>query len=444
MKNMNKYRILFVILIMALAIGIIIKKPLTLGLDLQGGIQLILEAQSSDSTPVNQDSVSGVMEVIRNRVDGLGLSEPIITQKGEKQIIVELAGLKDPTRAMSMVGETALLEFVEAEWAYGDISKFTPDKIKILAGPDARLGVYEEKDNQGNIIKEAPIFLKKTVLTGADLSLVTAGYRQDGEPTVSIEFTKKGSDIFKDVTTRHVGRPLAILLDGKIISAPKINEPIAGGQAQISGQFSTQEMRDLVIKLKAGSLPVPVEIVSNRIVGATLGHDSIEASKRAALIGFALVCIYMVLIYRLPGFLSSITLGAYVLLSIALLKLFGATLTLPGIAGFILTMGMAVDANVIIFERIKEEYTGNTSLIKALHLGFDRAFTTIMDSNITTLVAAFVLFWLGTGSIKGFAVTLSIGILVSMYSSIILTKLILLAFSPIFEKNKNLFFKVTQ
>ena len=429
---------------MVISIGIIITKPLTLGLDLQGGIQLILEAQSTESTPVNQDSIAGAIEVIRNRVDGLGLSEPIIVQKGDNQIIVELAGLKDPTRAMAMVGETALLEFVEAEWAYGDIAKFTPEKIKILAGPNARLGVYEEKDNEGNVTKEAPIFLKKTVLTGADLELVTAGYRQDGEPIVSIEFTKKGAEIFRDVTSKQVGRPLAILLDGKVISAPKINEPISGGQAQISGRFNNQEMRDLVIKLKAGSLPIPIEIVSNRIVGASLGHDSIEASKRAASVGFALVCIFMLLVYRLPGFLASITLGAYILLSLALLKLFGATLTLPGIAGFILTMGMAVDANVIIFERIKEEYTGKTSLIKALHLGFDRAFTTIIDSNITTLVAALVLFWLGTGSIKGFAVTLSIGILVSMYSSIILTKLALLGFAPVFEKNKNLFFKVPQ
>jgi preprotein translocase subunit SecD len=280
------------------------------------------------------------------------------------------------------------------------------------------------------------------VLTGADLKLVTAGYSQEGEPIVSIEFSKKGSEIFRQVTSKSVGKPIAIVLDGKVISAPRVNEPIAGGQAQISGSFSNQEMRDLVIKLKAGSLPIPVEIISNKIVGASLGQDSIEASKIAFMIGFVLVCLFMIAVYRLPGLLASIALGTYLLMSLAVLKLFGATLTLPGIAGFILTMGMAVDANVIIFERIKEEMSGNVSIKKALHQGFERAFKTIIDANITTLVAAFVLFWLGTGSIKGFAITLSVGILVSMYSSIVLTKLLLLGFSPILEQHKKLFFKV--
>jgi len=438
---MNKFRVLFVIAIIGFAIGVIYKKEITLGLDLQGGIQLILEAQDTEDIQVNQDSMSGVIEVIRNRIDGLGLSEPIIGQKGERQIIVELAGLKDPQRAINLVGQTALLEFVEAEWAFGDPSKLTPEKINILAGPDARLAVYQEKDSQGAITEETPIFLKKTVLTGADLKLVSAGYSQHGEPVVSIEFTREGAEIFRQVTGRNVGKPVAIVLDDTIISAPRVNEPIAGGQAQISGSFTHQEMRDLVIKLKAGSLPVPVEIISNRIVGATLGQDSIEASKKAFILGFAGVCLFMVFIYRLPGVLASIALGAYMLLSIALLKLFGATLTLPGIAGLILTMGMAVDANVIIFERIREELSENASLKKALHNGFDRAFTTIIDANITTLVAAFVLFWLGTGSIKGFAITLSIGIFVSMYSSIILTKLLLLSASKLFESNNTLFFK---
>ena len=439
---MNRFRVFFACLVVVTALLTSINVPINLGLDLQGGMHLILEAKDTEKVTVDKDAISGVMEVIRNRIDGLGLTEPIIRKKGLKQIIVELPGIKDPQRAINLIGETALLEFVEAEWAPNGIEKLSKEKLTILAGENARVDKIIQRDQTGHVVSETSIILKSTVMSGKDLKLATPGTSQYGEPVVSIEFTSEGAKKFYNVTSRNIGKPLAILLDGEPISAPNIQEAIGGGKAQISGNFSITEMKDLVIKLKAGALPVPIEIVSNKIVGPTLGKDSIEKSKKACLIGIIAVCLYMIVAYGLPGIMASIALICYLLISLGVLKLCHATLTLPGIAGLILTIGMAVDANVIIFERIKEEKKQGLNITQAINSGFKQAFSTILDANITTLIAAFVLFWIGTGSIKGFAITLSIGIVVSMYSAIVITKLLLEGLSKIALKKENGVFRI--
>ncbi len=397
--------------------------PLNLGLDLQGGTRLTLEAEDGPQVKVDTDAVEGTLSVIRNRIDGLGVSEPIIRRKGTRQIIVELPGIKNPEHAIEIIGDTALLEFIAAEWAPPEA--LTTENIALLAGDNARVAEFLEKDAQGNITHKRPIFLKKTLLTGADLKAATPATDQYGQPAVAIEFTDSGALKFRDATAGLVGKPLAIVLDGRIISAPNVNEPIAGGKAQITGRFNVQEMRDLVIQLKAGSLPVPVKIVSKTIVGPTLGRDSIEKSKMAGLIGCVLVSLFMIGYYGYAGVLACVALVLYMALCLACLKLFHATLTLTGIAGFILSIGVALDANIIIFERIKEELLAGKNITEAIQTGFSRAFVTVLDANLTTLMAAAVLFWLGTGTVRGFALTLSIGVVVSMFSAAIVTRLLL-------------------
>ncbi|MBG91190.1 MAG: protein translocase subunit SecD [Actinobacteria bacterium] len=328
-----------------------------------------------------------------------------------------------------------------SDGAPGNIQGLSVEKLRKLAGPNARLDTLREVDHRGRVTRETPIILKETVLTGADLSIAYPGTDQYGAPTVQIEFNAEGSRKFAAVTAKSVGKPLAILLDKRVISAPNIKQSIPGGKAVISGNFSIQEMRDLVIQLKAGALPVPVELISNKIIGPTLGQDSIEKSKVAFLIGILLICVYMIMIYRIPGLLACLALSGYLVMVLAVLKGLHATLTLPGIAGLILTIGMAVDANVIIFERIKEERQDGMTFGAAVNHGFKNAFRTILDANITTLIAAFVLFWLGMGSIKGFAVTLSIGIIVSMFSAIVLTKLLISGYVAVSNKKKGIFFR---
>jgi preprotein translocase subunit SecD len=418
-----KNRLMFFLVLFLFVGGIFIlwQMPLKLGLDLQGGTRLVVEAKNTKDKKVDFMTVQGVAEVIRNRIDSLGVAEPIIQRKGDRQVIIELPGIDVPDRAIKLIGETALLEFVEAEWPPAEVEKLPPEKIKEIYGAGARLvqmPVFEGKTKVG----ERSIILKKTALVGSDLKWAGPGADQFGGPVVNIEFNPQGTRLFGDVTTRSIGRPLAIILDGKIISAPEVKEPIPSGRAQISGNFTIQEVQDLVIKLRAGSLPVPVEVIESRTVGPTLGKDSIEKSKKAGLIGFLMVVVFMLAYYRLPGFLADIALVLYIILLLAVMVLLRATLTLPGIAGFILSIGMAVDANVIIFERLKDELRAGESMRTAIDLGFKKAFMCIFDSNLTTLMGTVVLFWLGTGSIKGFAVTLSLGILISMFTAITVTK----------------------
>lgn len=429
---MKNIKLVLTLLIIILSIVVLFKKPLILGLDLQGGMSVVLEAKDTDDRKVDGDAILGVMDVIRNRLNSTGTSEVSIRSKGSRQIVVELPGVTDPERALKLIGETAQLEFVEAEWAPPGIENLPQADQDTLIG-NGKIGYLEGKTPEGRIVR-TPIILKQTVLTGKDLKTANPGTSQYGDPVVNIEFNSEGAQKFQTVTTQHAGKPLAIILDGKIISAPNINEPITGGKAQISGHFSIAEMRDLVVKLKAGALPVPVEIISNKIVGPTLGQDSIKKSQIACVIGFVIVCLYMIGFYKIPGLISGIALLIYTLVSYATLKLIGATLTLQGMAGFILTIGIAVDANVIIFERIKEEKKRGIPMNMAISIGFQSAFKTIVDANVTTLIGAAALFILGTGSIKGFAVTLTIGILVSMFTAITLTRLLLDAVTELTNK----------
>ncbi|MCX5726702.1 MAG: protein translocase subunit SecD [Candidatus Saganbacteria bacterium] len=433
MKNINQLRILGLIALIVVSTGIVMHWPyppfswlgtITLGLDLQGGTRLVLEAQPTPEIKVDEDAMAGITHVIRSRIDALGVSEPTIQRKGRDQVVVELPGIKDPDRAIRLIGDTALLEFVEAEWGVEGIEKLSPKRIEELYGTGARLEIFEIT-REGRQPSKKAIILGKTALLGSDLKGSWPDVDQYGAPIVKIEFKPEGAKVFADLTSRHVNKPIAILLDKKIISAPDVREPITTGTAVISGSFAAEEVQDLVIKLKAGALPIPVVIIENRVVGPTLGKDSIDKSKVAGIIGFAIIIAFMILYYRLPGFLADVALAIYILLTLAILALIHTTLTLPGIAGFLLSIGMAVDANVIIFERLKEEARHKKSIKVCIETSFDRAFAAILDSNVTTIIAAVTLFWLGTGTIKGFAVTLTIGILASMFTSIFITRMMM-------------------
>ena len=383
---------------------------LNLGLDLQGGSHLVLEAQDSPAAPATPEAVDAALRVIQNRIDQLGVVEPTLERQGSRRIIIELPGIQDPQRAIDLIGKTALLEFVDtgntpvpehARWS-------TDGKTIRLPTPNAQPVPLE----------------KKVILTGADLADAQAGFDQNtGQPIVNFQFKGPGARTFEQFTASHIGQYLTIVLDNEVISSPVIRTAITGGRGQISGGFhDLTDARTLAVLLRGGALPVPVEVVENRTIGALLGRDSIEKSLRAGWIGGVMVVLFMALYYGFPGILAVVALALYVLLVLGTLVALRATLTLPGIAGIILSVGMAVDANVIIFEKVKEELRAGKTLWAALQSGWNRAFVTIVDSNVTTLLAALVLFVLGSGPIRGFAVTLSIGVLASMYTAITVTR----------------------
>lgn len=351
------------------------------GLDLQGGTHVVLEAVDTPEAQVNEDAVQRVVKIIEKRVNELGLTEPIIQRQGERRIIVELPGIKDPEEAIAVLGKTAMLEF---------------------------------QDEQGN-----------TVLTGTDLKDAKAQIDHANQNMVALEFSDEGGKKFAELTAKNVGKTIAILLDKQMLTNPRVNEPITGGKAVITGSRTIEEAQHLAILLRSGSLPVKVDIVETRTVGPTLGQDSKDKSEFAFTVGIAAIIIFMLAFYRLSGFIANITLMAYVLMLLFSLKMLDATLTLPGIAGIILSVGMAVDANVLIFERFKEEHRAGKTLMAAMDAGFSRAFSTILDSNVTTFLAAVVLFFMGTGTIKGFAVTLGLGIVLSMFSAVTFTQYLL-------------------
>ena len=362
------------------------------GLDLQGGTHVVLEAEDTPQAEVNDDAMQRVVKIMEKRVNELGLTEPIIQREGARRVIIELPGIKDPDKAIQTIGKTAMLEF---------------------------------KDEEGNV-----------VLTGTDLKDAQAATNQQtNQHVVNLEFTGEGGEKFAELTTKNVGRTIAILLDGEVLTAPNVREPILGGKAEISGQKTLEEAQQLAVLLRSGALPVKVNIIETRTVGPSLGQDSKDKSEFAFVIGIGAVLIFMLAFYRLSGFIADISLMAYTILLLFILKSLAATLTLPGVAGIILSIGMAVDANVLIFEHFKEEYRLGKSLRLSMDAGFKRAFTTIFDSNITTIIAAAVLFFFGTGTIRGFAITLGLGVVLSMFTAITLTQymLKLLIAARIFE-----------
>ncbi len=399
------------------------KLHMSLGLDLQGGVLLVLEGQDTQTTKATREAVDAAMRVIERRIDQLGVVEPTIQRQGDRRIIVELPGIQDPNRAINLIGKTALLEFVDTgPQSLPAGARWSPDG-KTVTPP----GPAPSQPGQPATGQAIPLE-KKVIVTGADLDSAQAGFDQSlagaGRGVVNFRFKGKGAKTFEEFTGSHVGQYLTIILDNEVISSPVIQSRITGGQGQISGNFTLDSARDLAVLLRGGSLPVPVEVIENRTVGPELGRDAIDASLHASRIAVIMVTLFMVLYYGLPGLLADVALILYLVVVLALLSGLGATLTLPGIAGIVLSVGMAVDANVIIFEKLKEELRGGKSLRVAITAGWNRAMSAIVDSNVATLIAAAILFVLGSGPIRGFAVTLTVGVLVSMYTAIIVTRML--------------------
>lgn len=357
------------------------------------------------------------IEIVRRRVDETGTREPIIAAQGEDRILLQVPGLQDPEHLKRLLGKTAKMTFhlMDENAPFPFEPTIAPPGHELLRGD-------ENEDPEGSRFY---MIKKRVVLSGEALVDARATFDR-GSPVVSFRFNNFGGKKFAEITKNNVKKPFAIVLDGRVISAPRINEPILGGSGIISGRFSVQQVQDLALLLRAGALPAPLEILEERTVGPSLGQDSIDAGINAATLGIILVVIFMVIYYRTFGIFANIALTINLILILACLSLFQATLTLPGIAGIILTMGMAVDANVLIFERIKEEIDIGKSPFAAVDQGFAQAFKTIIDSNITTLIATFLLFSFGSGPVKGFAVTLSMGIICSMFSAILLTRLMVI------------------
>lgn len=373
--NIGKYEILPV------------KNLIKLGLDLRGGATVLLQAKDNPNDPINDEKMARAVATIRERIDTLGVTEPVISRVGEDRIEVQLPEIQDPQRALEIIGQTAQLEFIEEETG-------------------------------------------QVILTGDDIKKAQADYAPSNDglgqaPAVSFELSSQGAKKFAEATERNIGKIIGIYLDKSPISLPTVQNIIPDGKGVITGSATMEEAGDLATLIRAGALPVEMETLSVTSVGPQLGANSFEQSIRAGQIGVLLVLIFMLVFYRLPGLVSDIALMLYTLIVLTVLASLKATLTLPGIAGIILSIGMAVDANVIIFERIKEEMRLGKTLRAAIDSGFRRAFITIIDSNITTLIAALVLFFFGTGPIKGFAVTLSIGIISSMFTAIVVTRYLL-------------------
>jgi protein-export membrane protein SecD len=458
------------------------EKAIPLGLDLQGGMHLVLEVDRSKLPPEEaKGAVDRAIEVIRNRVDQFGVAEPIIQKQGEERIVVQLPGLSDRERAIDLIGQTALLEFklvrtpdeaqgifnrldnaiatraragqiaVDSSVAarpltsYGldlvggglfiaaaDVPKVTamlvPAVTDTLMPPDSELLWSGEQGHAGRTGRWLYVVKKDAEMTGGSVSTATAqiGLEQNdpGGWGVQLKLAGKGQSDFARVTAANVGRQLAIVLDDQVRSAPSIRERIPGGTASITGSFDAKEAKDLEIVLKAGALPAPVSIVEERTVGPSLGQDSIDAGMKAALIGTLLVILFMLIYYRGSGLIATAALILNVLLLFAGMAGLGSTLTMPGIAGIVLTIGMAVDTNVLIFERIREEMRHGKSIRSAIELGYDRAFRAILDSHVTTLISSAFLFQFGTGPIKGFAVTLTLGLIANLFTAVFFTRLI--------------------
>ncbi len=382
-------------------------------------VELEISAQEADR--IKAYAFDQALETIRNRVDQFGISEPDIAPQGKDRIIIQLPGIKDPARAIKLIGKTALLEFKLLD-EEGSIEKALGGDVP----PEDEILYQKKTDPETGRTTKVPFLVKKETLLTGDL-LNSAQVRissQFAESYVSLEFDTRGAKVFEFITEDNVGKRLAIVLDGNVYSAPVIQEKITGGSAQITGNFTTEEAHDLAIVLRAGSLPAPVTILENRTVGPSLGRDSINQGIASITIGGVLVVIFILLYYKRSGLIANLALALNILLIVGVLAAFKAVLTLPGIAGIVLTIGMAIDANVLIFERIREEIRLGKTPRAAVEGGYAKSFYTIMDANITTLIAAVVLFQFGTGPVKGFAVTLSIGIISSLFTAMVVTRVI--------------------
>ena len=399
-----------------------------LGLDLQGGSHLVYEADLSKIEVDGKNSaMQGLRDVIERRVNRFGVGEPIvrIQEQGEhRRLIIELPGIKDVEKAIKAIGKTPYLEFKEQMTEQE--SRAILDKYEEFQGKS--LEAITQILNWQDILQE-DVYFKATNLTGQYLEKAEVSFDQTTfEAEVLLQFNNEGKDIFKELTNLNIGKQLAIYIDDSLISAPVVREAIPNGKARITGKFTTEEAKDLARNLNAGALPVPIKLISQKTIGPVLGKISLEKSLNAGMIGFLIVILFMILFYRVPGIFASLALIIYGCLVLSLFKLIPVTLTLAGVGGVILSVGMAVDANVLIFERMKEEKKSGRSLDSSIRVGFARAWPSIRDGNVTTLLVALIMFFFGTSFIKGFALTLSLGILISMFSAILITKTFLKIF----------------
>ncbi len=428
MRNRNNWLVLIALLIVFslwvdLSKNLVIYNPFTdlplinrdvdvkLGLDLRGGLQALLEADVPAETAVSLEELTNAKNILQNRANALGVSEISMQVAGDRRIIAEFPGVTNPEEVVASLKQTALLEFVDMG--------STPLPEGTIINTDFGIESPAATTESGEIIYH-------TVMTGAGLQTASVGRSTTGQYLISFELKSDASDIFSEYTTTHINQYLAIVLDKQIVSAPVINQPITDGAGQISGSFTQESAQTLAVQLRSGALPVPIKVVQSRTVGATLGEESIRKSVQAGIIGLAVVILFMAFNYRVPGIIADLALICYALFSLMLFKMIPVTLTLPGIAGFILSVGMAVDANVLIFERLKEELRAGRRLDLAIDLAWSRAWPSIRDSNTSTLITCAILFLFGNtfgaSIVKGFSVTLALGVLVSLFTAIIVTR----------------------
>ncbi|NEO53535.1 MAG: protein translocase subunit SecD [Okeania sp. SIO3B5] len=434
MRRQSSYIALILVLVIA-SVTVLSQIPIRLGLDLRGGSQLTIQLQTSEEVPtIDERVMEGVLKIVENRVNALGVSESVVQSLGQDQILVQLPGVNDPAQAERVLGGTAQLDFREQlqgteqqlaiEYQLQRQRLVEQELLKNIEDPEAIAKNLESLEKTNQAI--AGLF-KEPTIKGQDLRDALAEPEAPGSDNwnVALRFTSEGGQKFAELTKNlaGTGRSIGIFLDDQLLSAPTVGVEFAetgitGGNAVIQGRFTAEQANELAVQLRGGALPVSVEIVENRTVGATLGRDSIQRSVYAGAGGLILVLIFMVVYYRLPGIIADVALVIYSLFTIASFAILGVTLTLPGIAGFILSIGMAVDANVLIFERTREELRAGKTLYRSVESGFYRAFSSILDGNVTTLIACIALFWLGTGLVKGFALTLGIGVAISMFTAV--------------------------
>ena len=442
---MQKQRVILglIIVLVIAAITLIVNKPMRLGLDLQGGSQLTIQVKPTKEHPdITQLDLEAVQKVIENRINGLGVSEALIQSAGNNQIFVQLPGVNDPQQAEKVLGGTAQLEFREQK--AGTEGQLGAESAVLKAAKDQQAILKKTKSTDKQAIAETQAAIEKqyteidklfdkAVITGKQLTNASPQPLSADSWEVALEFDSTGGEAFAKMTKSlaGTGRSIGVFLDNDPISTPTVGPTFAGtgitgGKAVITGNFTTETAQNLAVQLRGGSLPVPVEIVENRVVGATLGRDSIQSSIYAGIGGLVLVAIFMGVYYRVPGLVADFALVIYSLLSLAAFNVLDVTLTLPGIAGFILSIGMAVDANVLIFERTREELQTGKTLYKSVEAGFHRAFDSILDSHVTTLISCGALFFFGSGLVKGYAVTLAVGVAISFFTSLTCTRTFLL------------------
>jgi preprotein translocase subunit SecD len=444
----QRWTLLLILLLVAASIAIFWFKPLKLGLDLQGGSQLTIQVKTTDKVKeITPEKLEGVKTVIEGRVNALGVSEAVVQNVGSDKILVQLPGVNDPKEARAVLGGTAQLDFreeldkpeIKAQFGVRETElkplKAKQQQLEAAGDKDAIAANQAQIDQKEKQVQELLSQLyKRTELTGQNLEGASYGASEVGnEWRVFLRFNQQGGKQFAELTKNiaGTGRTLGIFLDNQLISAATVDAQyaatgISGGSAEINGNFTLERARELALQLEGGALPLPVSVEEVRTVGATLGQDSIQSSIYAGIGGLILVLIFMAVYYRLPGVIADVALVIYALLTWASFALLDVVLTLPGIAGFILSIGMAVDANVLIFERTREELRDGKTLYRSVESGFYRAFSSILDGNVTTVIACVALFWLGSGLVKGFALTLGLGVAISMFTALSCTRTFLL------------------